>query len=137
MSDEIIKVLNYLGEKFGVIIDWSNDNIIPYIYDLMDRVIRYEICSSIIYIIISILLGLITYTGIIDILPIICSILYTLTIIQDKEKNIRRISLVNIILWIIYDIVCQAYTAAISDSLMTISTIIGMYRFDYKKKESK
>lgn len=56
MSDEIIKVLNYLGEKFGVIIDWSNDNIIPYIYDLMDRVIRYEICSSIIYIIISILI---------------------------------------------------------------------------------
>lgn len=56
MSDEITKVLNYLGEKFGVIIDWSNDNIIPYIYDLMDRVIRYEICSSIIYIIISILI---------------------------------------------------------------------------------
>ena len=90
-----------------------------------------------IYIIISILLGLITFTGIIDILPIICSILYTLTIIQNKEKNIRRISLINIILWIVYDIVCQAYTAAISDSLMTISTIIGMYRFDYKKKESK
>ena len=87
-----------------------------------------------IYIIISILLGLITFTGILDILPIICSILYTLTIIQDKEKNIRRISLVNIILWIIYDIVCQAYTAAIADSLMTISTIVGMYRFDYKKK---
>ncbi len=87
----------------------------------------------IIYVVISIILGAITFKSYIDILPIICSILYTLTIIQDKEKNIRRISLVNIILWIIYDIVCQAYTAAISDSLMTISTLIGMYRFDYKK----
>ena len=85
-----------------------------------------------IYIVISIILGVITFNNIIDILPIICSILYTITIIQVKEKNIRRISLVNITLWIIYDIVCQAYTAAISDSLMTISTIVGMYRFDYK-----
>lgn len=86
-----------------------------------------------IYIIISIILGAITFKASIDIVPIICSILYTLTIIQDKEKNIRIISLVNILLWILYDTVCQAYTAAISDSLMTISTIIGIYRFDYKK----
>ena len=86
-----------------------------------------------IYIIISIILGAITFKASIDSVPIICSILYTLTIIQDKEKNIRIISLVNILLWILYDTVCQAYTAAISDSLMTISTIIGIYRFDYKK----
>lgn len=85
------------------------------------------------YIVISILLGLITFSGIVDILPIICSILYTITIIQEKEKNIRKISLVNIILWIIYDIVCLAYTAAISDLLTTISTLIGIYRLDYKK----
>lgn len=86
-----------------------------------------------IYIIISIILGAITFNSYIDVLPIICSILYTITIIQHKEKNIRIISLANIILWIIYDIVYQAYTAAISDSFMTISTIIGIYRFDYKK----
>lgn len=91
----------------------------------------------VIYIVISIILGIITFSNIIDILPVICSILYTITIIQDYEKNIRRISLANIILWIIYDIVCQAYTAAISDSLMTISTIIGMYRFDYKRNKNK
>ena len=90
-----------------------------------------------IYIVISIILGAITFSSIIDILPIICSILYTITIIQDKEKNIRRISLVNILLWIIYDIVCQAYTAAISDLLMTISTIIGMYRFDFKRNKNE
>ena len=90
-----------------------------------------------IYIVISIILGVITFNNIIDILPMICSVLYTLTIIQEKEKNIRRISLVNIILWIIYDIVCQAYTATISDLLMTISTIIGMYRFDRKTIETK
>lgn len=86
-----------------------------------------------IYIVISIILGAITFNSFIDVLPIICSILYTITIIQNKEKNIRRISLVNIVLWIVYDIVCQAYSAAISDSLMAISILVGMYRLDYKK----
>lgn len=87
-----------------------------------------------IYIIISIILGTITFNSFVDIFPIICSILYTITIIQNKEKNIRRISLVNIILWIIYDIVCKAYTAAISDIFMLISTLIGIYRLDYREK---
>lgn len=32
--------------------------------------------------------------------------------------------------------VCRAYTAAISDSFMTISTIIRIYRFDFKKKKN-
>lgn len=90
-----------------------------------------------IYIIISILCGLLTYQAYIDILPIMCSILYTLSIIQKQEKEIRRLTLINIILWIIYDIVYKAYTASISDILMTISTLIGIYRFDYKNKKEK
>ena len=89
------------------------------------------------YIVISIILGLITFNSFVDILPIICSILYTITIIQDKEKNIRKITLINIILWIIYDVVCLAYTAALSDLLTAISTLIGMYRLDYKKAKKK
>lgn len=88
-----------------------------------------------VYIVISIILGAITFNGFIDIIPIICSILYTMSIIQDNEKNIRKISLVNILLWIFYDIVCKAYTAAISDLFMTISTLIGMYRLDYRKND--
>ena len=87
------------------------------------------------YIIISILLGAVTFRSMIDILPIICSILYTLIIIQNKEKNIRKIALINIIIWVLYDIVCKAYTASISDSITTISTLIGIYRFDIKKAD--
>jgi hypothetical protein len=87
-----------------------------------------------IFIIISTILGMITFNIFIDVIPIICSILYIISIIQEKETNIRKVTLLSLILWIIYDILCQAYTTAISDSLMAISTIIGMYRFDYKKQ---
>lgn len=31
MSQEIINVLDNLGEKFGIAIDWSNENILPYL----------------------------------------------------------------------------------------------------------
>lgn len=88
-----------------------------------------------IYIIISIILGAITFKNIIDILPIMCSILYTITIVQNKEKNIRKITLINIIIWLIYDITCKAYTTAISDTIMIISALIGIYKFDYKKEK--
>ena len=86
------------------------------------------------YIIISIILGLLTYKGIIDIIPIICSILFTISIIQSKEKYIRILTLVNILCWIPYGVICRAYTAAISDLITMISTIIGIYRFDIRKK---
>lgn len=50
MSNEIIKVLDALGEKLGLAIDWTSDNILPYAQQLMERFIRYEICTSIAWI---------------------------------------------------------------------------------------
>ena len=61
------------------------------------------------------------------------SILYTLSIVQKEEKNIRKIVLLNSVLWTIYEFTTMAYTAGMSDAFMAVSTIIGMYRFDYKK----
>lgn len=31
MSDEIIKILDDLGQRFGVVIDWSSENVMPYL----------------------------------------------------------------------------------------------------------
>ena len=90
-----------------------------------------------IYIVISIIIGLITFQNYIDILPIVSSILYTLSIIQKEEKNIRRILLVNSISWTTYEFISMAYTAGMSDALMAISALIGMYRFDYKTKKNQ
>lgn len=46
-SQEIINVLNYLGQKFGIAIDWTSENVIPYLQDLGARYIRYEVFTSI------------------------------------------------------------------------------------------
>ena len=46
VSKQIIEVLNYLGEKLGVSIDWTSKNVIPYIKDLCGKFITWEISTS-------------------------------------------------------------------------------------------
>lgn len=55
MSNEIIKVLDHICDKFGIAIDWSSSNIIPYLQDLMVRITKYVTYTSIFWLVISIL----------------------------------------------------------------------------------
>ena len=43
MSQEIIKVLEYLGDKLGIAIDWTAENIIPYAEELFKRYVTLKI----------------------------------------------------------------------------------------------
>lgn len=52
MSDEIIKVLDELGKRFGIAIDWSNQNIMPYLQELGTRFITYKTATGILAIIV-------------------------------------------------------------------------------------
>ena len=54
MSEEIIKVLDELGKRFGILIDWSNQNIIPYLQELLKRFICYRNITACVWIIVSI-----------------------------------------------------------------------------------
>ena len=53
VSSEIIEVLDYLGEKFGIAIDWASNNILPYLQTLIDKFIKWEISTSIVWIVIA------------------------------------------------------------------------------------
>ena len=81
--------------------------------------------------------GVAFYRQVIDILPIVCSVLYTLTIVQKKEKNIRSLTLITTILWLIYDFIVGAYTAAISNIIFCISNLIAIFKYDIKGKRKK
>ena len=43
MSEEIIKVLDYLGEQLGIAIDWSSENVWPQVMDILGRYRLLEI----------------------------------------------------------------------------------------------
>ena len=53
MSEQIIKVLDSVCEKFGIAIDWTSNNVLPYIQQLGDKIIAYDICMSIMWLVIG------------------------------------------------------------------------------------
>lgn len=51
VSDQIIQVLDALCDKFGIAIDWTANNVIPQLEVLCKKFIRFEICTSIFWIV--------------------------------------------------------------------------------------
>ena len=64
MSDEIIKVIDELGKRFGIVIDWSNENVLPYLQELARRFIIYKTAMGIMTIVISVILIIIFGIGV-------------------------------------------------------------------------
>ena len=58
VSEQIIQVIDALCEKFGIAIDWTTQNIIPYVETLCGKLITYEIGTSIAWMAIMILLSI-------------------------------------------------------------------------------
>lgn len=54
MSEEIIKLLDNLAEKFGIAIDWTSSNVLPYLQDLMGRYVNLCNAQAITWILICI-----------------------------------------------------------------------------------
>lgn len=54
MSEEIIKVLDALAEKFGLAVDWTSANVIPYLEQLCGKYVNYEIATSVIWLLFGI-----------------------------------------------------------------------------------
>ena len=53
MSQEIINVLNYLGEQLGIVIDWSSENVWPQVMDILGRYRLLGIVSSCLWIVVQ------------------------------------------------------------------------------------
>lgn len=47
VSDQIIQVLDALCEKFGIMVDWTSENVIPYITTLCTKLVSWEIWTSV------------------------------------------------------------------------------------------
>ena len=100
-SKEIISVLDYLCGKFGIAIDWTSENVMPYIESLCGKYIRYEVFTSIAWIVIILVI-----TGVIAI---------TLSIMHKKASNVKwdsynheGVCAAAIVLWVVFIIMVFA-----------------------------
>lgn len=48
ISQQVIEIFDYLGEKFGIVIDWGSENVLPYVQELISRIVTYGIIGSVI-----------------------------------------------------------------------------------------
>lgn len=94
-SKEIINVLDYLCGKFGIAIDWTSDNVIPLIENLCGKFIRYEVFTSIAWIVI---------------IPVITGIIaVALSVMHKKASSVQwdsyrheGVCTAAVVLWIIF-----------------------------------
>lgn len=59
VSDEIIKVMDELGKRVGMAVDWTQQNVMPQLQDFLHRVALFEIRTSIMWIVIGVIIILI------------------------------------------------------------------------------
>ena len=60
-SSQFIEVLDALCDKIGIAIDWTSQNVVPYVTDLATRIITYEISTSAAWIVIAAIVFLIAW----------------------------------------------------------------------------
>ena len=113
---------------FGII-----ETLINYLFDSKNK--RVPVYIIVFYVIVNIILGVSTYHSYIDILPVVCALLYCATVCVKKESDIRKLMFLNQSIWLVYDIIVKAYMFSVSNILTIISIIIAYFRFDYKKKK--
>lgn len=53
-SDELIKTFDYLLSQFGIAVDWTGENVIPYLQTLAEKLVRFEINTSIMWLVIGV-----------------------------------------------------------------------------------
>ena len=56
VANSFITVLDELCKKFGLVVDWTQQNVQPYVQELMGRIIKYEIFKNVLGIVISVLI---------------------------------------------------------------------------------
>lgn len=55
-SDEVIKILDDLAGRFGIAINWADQNVMPYVMDFFNKFVTYKIAQNIVPIIVFIII---------------------------------------------------------------------------------
>lgn len=117
-------ILNLIGITRGFVFYNKNNTKKYYVYLFM-------------YILLYVVIGIITYDNIFSLLPVLAYILFTISIFNEKEKNIKIINIFVSSTWIIYDLIYKSYAGFISDIVMIITTVIGLFMLNKNTKVLK
>ncbi len=100
------------------------------------RKAKKDISSTwlILFILLLIILGLLTYDNYFSLIPIIITLFYTISSWMKDSKWIRIVFLVAAFIWIYYNYVVGAYVCIVGNIFEIISGIVSLIRFSENKK---
>ncbi len=84
------------------------------------------------FMLLIIILGFVTYDGIISLIPIIITLFYTLSSWLKESKWLRIVFIIAAIIWIYYNFTVHAYISIVGNLLEILSGIISLIRFEKK-----
>lgn len=100
---------------------------------------KYKWLSSkailVLFIIIYIISGIVTFTNILSILCIIAAIIYLIWCWNGNELQVKRAAFYCYFLWLIYNVSVQSYAGIISNVISIISTCIALINERKKSNE--
>jgi len=98
-----------------------------------EAALKGRLIIFIVFNIIYILGTIFTYKNWLDIIVLICAILFNTSMVQENSSRMRSVITGSLLLWIIYDFFIGAYTNIITHGMALISTITAKIRLDRKK----
>lgn len=94
-----------------------------------------SLMTLVIFEIIAILSGIVTWQDMWSLIPIVVTVIYTYGLWQDNVKIIRITTAIVGLGWAIYNIVVQAFVGAIQETAQLISALIALYKEKFASKQ--
>lgn len=92
--------------------------------------------EKIIFLILYVGVGVISYTSPLDILAILAAVFYMVAMLQKKEQNIRLCLLANMTSWTIYHGILRS-TGIFAQLAGIVSAVIALYRYRQRGKKAE
>jgi len=121
VSEQIIQVFDAICEKIGITIEWTNDNVLPYLVTLCTKLISYEIWTSV------------AWMAIMSVVVIVCLVINRVYRSTIKE-SLKEFNLLGQLVIFGHVIVWMAATAVIGTQIFDIIKCITfpeMFVFEY------
>lgn len=119
-------ICNYIGAIRSVVYSFRNKS----------KIVDSIFCP-IVFAIIFVISGIVTYQNIFSLLPIVAMFIASFVLWSPKTQQLRALTLPTSAMWLVYNAVSHSYVAVLTEVLNLISIIIGLIRFRNKKEVKK
>lgn len=132
-----MQTISFLFKSFHYYLLGGISGFVTSFISMLRNIIFYRIKENyiltIIFILIYIIIGIVTYNSSYSLLPVIATTVYTLIINYDNPKYLRLGMLFTSITWLIYNIYIISYSGIIIQIIMIITNIFAIIKLDKKK----